>query len=626
MTTTTGPAPASAAAPANLFAANLSAVAPVSHGTGPFVQAAAPAVPAASSGQPSAPFAANPFSGFSKFARQAPQAVTPGGVKQNVFAQQQTYPAKHTTNMAQHNSFAAAAAGTPKITNTFPGAVPPPQQQQQQNPFVNSVPAAHAPPTQQNPFAKAAQPQPAAQWPPAAAQSQPLFQLKASPQPTPQPLQQPTPAQIQFAKAPPAAVQAQQKPPVLMFQPPVPQPQPQQQAPASFQFSKAPLAQPAAVQAQQQAPVPFQFSKAPLAQPAAVQTQPQPQPQLFKFPPPTGTAGLQTPQQAPANTNPIFPPPPAPTPVATAGAAQASQQVDEGRVETLAQLAPGMDRECLRDLLRTFNNDLGRAAEKLADLIPKEEVKPQAQPPDMLKSRQSQTKDQPRWRDLSDMSFIPSSTALSRGGPVPCRDIKPRHTRSRVSVSSHSLAAPRQAQVSCNRLEISDACKPQLLDEKVKCSKWMAVDNPGAPVLTKRGYFTVPALRDLQSMSQESLSQVQGFEVHREGFGSIVWEDNVDLRHIDLDKVVRIDQNYVSVYETPESAPDVGMGLNRPAVVTLVNVKPKQNEMMEEPTQEEIEKFTRKIEKATRRCGAKLLGYSVQKGEWRMRVPAWSVA
>ena len=277
---------------------------------------------------------------------------------------------------------------------------------------------------------------------------------------------------------------------------------------------------------------------------------------------------------------------------------------------------------------------------------------------DAQNSRESQPKDLARWRDLSEMYSASASAALSRSGRMPCRYIKPRHTRPQVPVSSPSWAAPSSSRVTCNRLQISDACKPQACkpqvdQEKVKSSKWVSVggddgndetepnlevqeilESKAAPVLSKSGYFTVPPLRDLRTMSEERLSQVQGFEVHREGFGSIVWEESVDLRHVNLDEIVQIDRNYVSVYEArPDSssasnsgAPAVGTGLNCPAVVTLVNVKPKQQRAMGEPTQEEIEKFTRKIEKATRRCGAKLLGYSAPKGEWRMWVPNWTGA
>lgn len=183
-------------------------------------------------------------------------------------------------------------------------------------------------------------------------------------------------------------------------------------------------------------------------------------------------------------------------------------------------------------------------------------------------------------------------------------------------------------------------------DSSIKSSKWAAAEEPltpeqdcgpdfkqknaCSPIFTKSGYTTVPDFRELQTMGEESLSRVEGFEVHREGFGSIKFEGRVDLRWVNLDEVISIDQDSASVYESvitsaDQDRPDVGVGLNCPAEVTLYNVRP-QCKNQEEPTQEEVEKFVRKIKKTTTRCGADLIEYSPSNGLWRMRMPNWTGA
>ena len=73
---------------------------------------------------------------------------------------------------------------------------------------------------------------------------------------------------------------------------------------------------------------------------------------------------------------------------------------------------------------------------------------------------------------------------------------------------------------------------------------------------------------------------MEGFVVGRAGVGSIAWDGAIDLRDvgaIDLvaSGVVRLARATAAVYDAPEAArrkPPRGVGLNRPAVITLVGV------------------------------------------------------
>lgn len=60
-----------------------------------------------------------------------------------------------------------------------------------------------------------------------------------------------------------------------------------------------------------------------------------------------------------------------------------------------------------------------------------------------------------------------------------------------------------------------------------------------APRLDLEGYDTKPAMSELTAMGESALSAVSGFVVSRPGYGSIAWKEPVDLRGVDIGKVVR---------------------------------------------------------------------------------------
>ncbi|CAG9314804.1 NUP98_2 [Blepharisma stoltei] len=88
------------------------------------------------------------------------------------------------------------------------------------------------------------------------------------------------------------------------------------------------------------------------------------------------------------------------------------------------------------------------------------------------------------------------------------------------------------------------------------------------PKLTKPGYFTIPSISALSDFSSEQLSRVNGFTIANR-HGKIVFEGFTDLRGLDLDKIVNIEKNDVTVYPDDFSKPVVGEGLNKPACITF---------------------------------------------------------
>jgi hypothetical protein len=145
------------------------------------------------------------------------------------------------------------------------------------------------------------------------------------------------------------------------------------------------------------------------------------------------------------------------------------------------------------------------------------------------------------------------------------------------------------------------------------------------PTLTKSGYDISPSLEELSNMSEADLAAVPGFAVKRPGVGKVEWEGAVDVRRADLDRIVEIEFQDVAVYTLDEEEgkkPPVGSKLNRPAILTFYNVFPKKGGAS--ATQEDRDKFARKVEKTTSKIGADLISYDRNIGEWKIRVQHFS--
>ncbi|CAM9539431.1 unnamed protein product [Scytosiphon promiscuus] len=130
-------------------------------------------------------------------------------------------------------------------------------------------------------------------------------------------------------------------------------------------------------------------------------------------------------------------------------------------------------------------------------------------------------------------------------------------------------------------------------------------------------------MRKLEAMGKDALRAVSGFVVSRPGFGSIAWKEPVDLRGVDIGKVVAIEHKSVSVYDDldeGEEKPALGEGLNKPTTVTLYGIFPK----ADDPTDEEKRRYEGRVKKNTEKIGAKLVSYNVDIGEWVFETFHWS--
>jgi len=161
---------------------------------------------------------------------------------------------------------------------------------------------------------------------------------------------------------------------------------------------------------------------------------------------------------------------------------------------------------------------------------------------------------------------------------------------------------------------------PNQKEQVTSGSKFQEQNDHHVPKLTTKGYSMTPSFEDLKAMSEADLAAVSNFVVEREGFGSVAWDGAVDVRGIDLDRVISIEHKDVAVYDAEEAEgtkPPVGSKLNRPAVITMCKVFPKNDSAS---TPDAKSKFERKLAKTTKKMGAEFIAYDADRGIWKFRV------
>ncbi|KAF6000568.1 hypothetical protein F1559_002024 [Cyanidiococcus yangmingshanensis] len=167
---------------------------------------------------------------------------------------------------------------------------------------------------------------------------------------------------------------------------------------------------------------------------------------------------------------------------------------------------------------------------------------------------------------------------------------------------------------------------------------------PWAPRLSKPGYYTKPPLDELQSMSEQSLSQVPHFVIGRRNIAEIRFLEPVDLRYANLNSIVVIEPRTVTLYpaeeptptedkardqgqhslsqvKDPDRLPPPGQGLNRPALLRFEQVF-RMDKRTGKPTTdpEAIERFVQRLREYAEQQGARFVSYDADTGTWELIV------
>jgi len=91
----------------------------------------------------------------------------------------------------------------------------------------------------------------------------------------------------------------------------------------------------------------------------------------------------------------------------------------------------------------------------------------------------------------------------------------------------------------------------------------------------KVGYTESDTFMLISENPNIELDNLKNFTIDHE-FGRVQWLEPVDVRGLDLNKIVQFESKIVNVYgDTKGEIPPRGVGLNKPARITIKNVVPK---------------------------------------------------
>ncbi|XP_026213261.1 nuclear pore complex protein Nup98-Nup96 isoform X3 [Anabas testudineus] len=152
--------------------------------------------------------------------------------------------------------------------------------------------------------------------------------------------------------------------------------------------------------------------------------------------------------------------------------------------------------------------------------------------------------------------------------------------------------------------------------------------HPAGILLTRVGYYTIPSMEDLAEMVDENGEcVVENFTVGRKGYGSIFFPGEVNVSGLNLDEIVHFRRKEVIVYPDDKNKPPEGEGLNRRAEVTLDGVWPNDKTtctQIRSPERLTDMNYEGRLEKASRKQGARFLEYRPETGSWVFEVAHFS--
>ncbi|XP_017218528.1 nuclear pore complex protein NUP98A [Daucus carota subsp. sativus] len=148
------------------------------------------------------------------------------------------------------------------------------------------------------------------------------------------------------------------------------------------------------------------------------------------------------------------------------------------------------------------------------------------------------------------------------------------------------------------------------------------------PKLRHSDYYTEPRIQELAAKERAEpgfCRHVKDFVVGRHGYGSIKFLGETDVRRLDLESLVQFNHREVIVYMDESKKPPVGQGLNKPAVVTLLNVKCFDKKTGRHFTEgPRIDKYKEMLRKKAEDQGAEFVSYDPIEGEWAFKVSHFS--
>jgi hypothetical protein len=127
---------------------------------------------------------------------------------------------------------------------------------------------------------------------------------------------------------------------------------------------------------------------------------------------------------------------------------------------------------------------------------------------------------------------------------------------------------------------------------------------------------------DIRNMSDDELRCVQNLTVSRPNVGTISFHGITDCTNLDFERIVRLEIGEVLVYPDSSTKPDIGIGLNKAATVTMYECwPPNGRKHLQDPKSQE--RYRNKIKTMTEEkhaAAARFLDYDCNTGIWKFSV------
>ncbi|CAN9501252.1 unnamed protein product [Ophioblennius macclurei] len=165
-------------------------------------------------------------------------------------------------------------------------------------------------------------------------------------------------------------------------------------------------------------------------------------------------------------------------------------------------------------------------------------------------------------------------------------------------------------------------------DEEEEQQESQRSPHPAGIVLSRVGYYTIPPMEELAEMvDEQGECVVEDFTVGRKGYGSVFFPGKVNVTALNLDEIVHFRRKEVIVYPDDKNKPPEGNGLNRRAEVTLDGVWPNDKTsctQIRSPERLADMNYEGRLERASRKQGARFLEYRPETGSWVFEVAHFS--
>lgn len=198
----------------------------------------------------------------------------------------------------------------------------------------------------------------------------------------------------------------------------------------------------------------------------------------------------------------------------------------------------------------------------------------------------------------------------------------PRSSRRTANSNGTVSAPPEMEHVRGNEL----AVVPEDRESDNVVSK-MRLPTDANPATDPRpgDYWMKPTRAEISKMPREKLQMFRGFQVGRQGCGSVTFDGPVDLTAIPLDdlygKLVDIQLRSITVYPEASTKPPQGKGLNVPATLRLENSWPRNRKTNAPSSATSGPLFEKHMKRLRGMTDTEFVGYDVQSGVWTFRVP-----